>query len=156
MEIVDLKKEEQKNVEVEGTFVYKYTFTNPISDVFELLLDLPSLLFYSFEETNDSTEDTRLVKYAMLSEEALYKFKIIEQKPNRLIIYDYDFMGTMVGERGRLMLKFHEISNELYSIKLLIQNLNDGKENTRKKLLGFLQGTNIFQGTHSMCSNKTG
>ncbi len=120
MEIVDLKKEEQKNVEVEGTFVYKYTFTNPISDVFELLLDLPSLLFYSFEETNDSTEDTRLVKYAMLSEEALYKFKIIEQKPNRLIIYDYDFMGTMVGERGRLMLKFHEISNE--SVKLIVQH----------------------------------
>ena len=132
--------EKDKNLEVEDIVFYEYTFTNPVRELFELFMDLPILLFVSFEKIEDSNENESTVKFAMLSDPELYKFKIIEKKPDRIIVYDYDFMETYVGERGRLTLIFDEISLE--KVKLNVQNqiidsrLKQYETETKAKLAG--------------------
>ena len=109
---------------MEESKFYEYTFINPVRELFEILLDLPSLLFVSFEKTEDSNENESIVKFAMLSHPELYKFKIIEKEPNRILVYDYDFMETYVGGRGRLTLIFDEINPEKVNLKVENQILD--------------------------------
>ena len=99
----------------EKSSIYYYTFSNNVREVFELLLDLPSIMFAESEITKDSNGDETTVKFDMLE---FYKFKIIEKEPNRILVYDYDFMETNVGTSGRLTFEFNEIGPEKVKLKL--------------------------------------
>ncbi len=103
---------------MENLIKYNYTFPNPVRDLFELLLDLPILLFQSYEKTELPNGNGFIIIY--LSNPELYKLKISEQIPNKRIVYNYDFMETHVGERGKLILKFNELSPK--EVRLEVQN----------------------------------
>ena len=114
---------------------YHYTFNNPVREVFELLLDLPSLLFATHEKTEDSNENEYTIKVKQLysDESHIYKFKIIEKELNKKISYDYDFMESYVNLKGRLTLIFDEINPEKVNLKVYSKH-NWLGESLNKKL----------------------
>ncbi len=85
--------------------VNELTYSVPPESLYNFLLDFSNVIpDPNISKIEGSTEDN----YSLKSSMGVLKFKIIDKEIGKKIVYEYDFLNTTWGEKGRLLLNFEE------------------------------------------------
>ncbi|MFX0001203.1 MAG: hypothetical protein ACFE88_13910 [Candidatus Hermodarchaeota archaeon] len=145
-----------------GKQIQKFNYDIPVENLFNLLLDfmkiLPDPTTTKIEDNND--------EYILQTTWGILYFKIIEKLPFEKLIYEYDFLKSNWGEKGRLYLDFLEpdlgkatihIKNEIIEVakhhreKLIIHNFIG---NNLKSFIDMNLGKIVAKQIHTMIYEK--
>ncbi len=133
IEMIDYGIMFDKKLEKIGKQTQKFSYDIPVENLFNLLLDfmkiLPDPTTVKIEDSND--------EYILQTTWGILHFRIIEILPFEKLIYEYDFLKSNWGEKGKLLIDFLEpnlgkaiihIRNEIIEVakhhkeKLIIHN----------------------------------
>jgi len=85
--------------------VNELTYSVPPESLYNFLLDFLNVIpDPNISKIEGSTEDN----YSLKSSMGVLNFKIIDKEIGKKIVYEYDFLNTTWGEKGRLFLNFEE------------------------------------------------
>lgn len=114
----------------------------PLENMYNFLLDFSQIIIDPhISKTDDSTED----EYTLKTSQGPMYFKIKEKDLNKKLVYDYDFLSSTYGEKGRVFMDFSEPTSGRVILKIKNEIQEISKENRNQSRITNLLGAYLKQ-----------
>lgn len=130
LEKIDYNFMIDKEIEKIAEEIKELNYDVPLENMYNFLLDFSQIIIDPYiSKIGELKED----QYTLKTSQGLLDFKIMEKKPGKLLVYDYDFLSSTYGEKGRFFINLAELAPGKVTLKIRNEIQEISKE-TREQL----------------------